>query len=602
VRLVGTALIVVFFLASAAPVAAQTLGRYELTKLEYTINENRSVDVEMKFTLFVSSPAYSILETSWGVLSTSITNVKVEAEPPALATRARFDGLETREKDSIIKIKFPGGLGPSERLTYNVSFTAEGFVLGSGPEYKHSQFGYRGDGGFTVDGSTIKLRHDNYIVTVKGPSGTRFFLSDNEVENKLGNGLPIVTHMTKLEADEKFKGVRIHFYKEPVYYKLVITESINNSGTKASENIWLDVSLFQLTASQFAALTASQGELVAMYRDEEGKWHGVFGMGTLGPRESRDVDIEIVFACNIYTSDANENNTGALSEMHELPSYSQYLQQDKYWEVEHLDIRSKARELKGVGDPNAYELAKRIVEFVSGWVETPKNENVGVPRYGALWTYQNKYGDCDCFSDLAIALARAAGLPARMCLGWVYREEAPGPHAWVEFYLPRKGWEPADPTWAKPLGNYFCRIDSGHILRGVWGLESEIYTIENKWWDGAEPRVEQRDVTLTMLSEREASQEFTKAAELIVQEAERLLGYELTDARSYLNQSLITDNITERISLAKQALKEAYGVIQELGKPPKREVPIDWWMVLLVALVSGLVAAASAAFWSRRRK
>ncbi len=582
----ATVILLLFATFPTSAAASSVSSHHELTELTYIINENRSVYVEAKFTLFVR-PGWTVSSTPWGVLGTRVNNIKVWPSP------AKLGKVERGDDSTTIWIDFEGDLGPNARLTYNLSYTANDLVTGSGPEFK-GRFGTRGD---------AQIEHENYIVIVKGPSGTRFFLSDHEVGEKLENGLPTVTYMTQLEADEKFRGVRVHFYKEPVYYKLIITESISNPRTKASENIWLDVPLFQLTSSQFAALTTSQGELVAMYRDDENKWHGVFGVGTLEPGESRDIDIGIVFMCNIYASDANENNTGTLSEVQELPSYSQYLRQDKYWEVEHSDIRSKAQALRGVGDPNTYELAKRIVEFVSGWVETPENENVNVPRYGALWTYQNKYGDCDCFSDLTIALARAAGLPARMCLGWVYREEAPGPHAWVEFYLPRKGWEPADPTWVKTRGDYLCKIDSGRVLRGVWGLNSEIYVVENMWWDGARPEVKQHDVTLTLLSDNEASQEFTKAAKLAIQEAERLLGYELTGARSHLNQALTTDNIAERISLAQLALDGAYEVIKELGKPPERKAPIDWWMVLLVALAAGSVAAAaSAAIWIHKRR
>ena len=66
-----------------------------------------------------------------------------------------------------------------------------------------------------------------------------------------------------------------------------------------------------------------------------------------------------------------------------------------------------------VGQPNVYLAAKQILESV---VES-LDYQVQISRQGALWALQNGVGDCSEYTDLAIALARAAGIPARAMYG-----------------------------------------------------------------------------------------------------------------------------------------------------------------------------------------
>ena len=60
-------------------------------------------------------------------------------------------------------------------------------------------------------------------------------------------------------------------------------------------------------------------------------------------------------------------------------------------------------------------------------------------------------GKCTDISSVFVALARAAGVPAReifgIRLGKKAEEDITGwQHCWAEFYLPGYGWVPADPA------------------------------------------------------------------------------------------------------------------------------------------------------------
>jgi transglutaminase-like putative cysteine protease len=72
-----------------------------------------------------------------------------------------------------------------------------------------------------------------------------------------------------------------------------------------------------------------------------------------------------------------------------------------------------------------------------------------------------RQGYCDYYASAMVVLARAAGLPARVAMGYTTGEQEGGEgtylvteanaHAWVEVYLPPYGWVEFEPTAALPL-------------------------------------------------------------------------------------------------------------------------------------------------------
>lgn len=92
---------------------------------------------------------------------------------------------------------------------------------------------------------------------------------------------------------------------------------------------------------------------------------------------------------------------------------------------------------------------------------------------------------CFEFTDTFVALARAAGIPARAVMGFAQtsnqslrplsaNQEAL--HAWPEFYdSEKKLWRSVDPTWQKTTGgvDYFNHFDFNHVALSILGLSSE---------------------------------------------------------------------------------------------------------------------------------
>jgi transglutaminase-like putative cysteine protease len=119
--------------------------------------------------------------------------------------------------------------------------------------------------------------------------------------------------------------------------------------------------------------------------------------------------------------------------------------------VSDLPSRGNGREadrLAGDRRPESDDRAKarQLVRYVNRLLE--KKPTVSLPS--AREVLRTRVGDCNEHTALYVAMARAAGLPARIAVGVVYMQGAFYYHAWPEVYVretPTTGlWLPVDPT------------------------------------------------------------------------------------------------------------------------------------------------------------
>lgn len=158
---------------------------------------------------------------------------------------------------------------------------------------------------------------------------------------------------------------------------------------------------------------------------------------------------------------------------------SNNMRETEYWQVNDPRIKALAAELK---------TPKAIFDYVS---ETLKYDfdrvQPNVQRMGAVKALENpSQAICMEFTDLFIAIARAAGIPAREINGYAYTENpelqplslvSDVLHAWPEYYDQAKGvWIPVDPTWASTSGgiDYFDKLDLRHFTFAIHGESSNM--------------------------------------------------------------------------------------------------------------------------------
>lgn len=198
--------------------------------------------------------------------------------------------------------------------------------------------------------------------------------------------------------------------------------------------------------------------------DQDGNWLATFD---LKPRQK--VDAKVAGAVQIFASPLEFPKT-------DYKNVTKDLQRTNYWQTDDPAIKALAQSLK---TPQA----------IYNYVITHLNYDYSrvapnVERFGASRALQNpKNAICTEFTDLFIAIARAAGIPAREIEGFAYTDNpriqplslvADVLHAWPEYWdSGQQAWVPVDPTWGSTSGiDYFNKLDLRHFAFVIHGSDS----------------------------------------------------------------------------------------------------------------------------------
>jgi transglutaminase-like putative cysteine protease len=150
------------------------------------------------------------------------------------------------------------------------------------------------------------------------------------------------------------------------------------------------------------------------------------------------------------------------------------LKAETFLEVNHPEIVALAQRIAdGSRDPRV--IAQRINRWVFDSVR--KEISIGIPS--ALHVLHTRRGDCNEHAQLYVALARAAGVQARIASGLAYLDGKFYYHAWPEVLL--RGWVAVDPTFGQfPADAAHLRFVLGglgrqaELLRLVGGLTIDV--------------------------------------------------------------------------------------------------------------------------------
>lgn len=140
---------------------------------------------------------------------------------------------------------------------------------------------------------------------------------------------------------------------------------------------------------------------------------------------------------------------------------AEFLKPTMYIQADTPSIVQKSKELVD-SERNSWKAAQLICKWV---YESIKDKNLKTGFGSAKQTLETLEGDCTEHTVLFIALARAAGIPSRICAGLVYNNDAFYYHFWPEVYVGK--WIQMEPT----LGQ--MEADATHILLSGGQLESE---------------------------------------------------------------------------------------------------------------------------------
>lgn len=200
-------------------------------------------------------------------------------------------------------------------------------------------------------------------------------------------------------------------------------------------------------------------------KDKDGNWLAEY---FLMPSEKKDINVK---------GKAKIHLNPKIQEMTE-EELAEFLKEKPYWQVSNGRIKQLAKELK---TPKAiYEYVVKTLSY-----DFSRLTN-NLPRVGAVQVLDKPASAvCMEYTDLFIAIARAAGIPAREVDGFANTENSKQRplslvkdilHAWPEYYdRDRKAWIMIDPTWGSTTKgtDYFDVLDFDHFAFIIKGLDSE---------------------------------------------------------------------------------------------------------------------------------
>ena len=145
-------------------------------------------------------------------------------------------------------------------------------------------------------------------------------------------------------------------------------------------------------------------------------------------------------------------STIPISEPREFLASSVYIQKDNE------EIRKTASQIVGQ-DKDAMSAAAKLVSWV--YSNLKKRATASVPS--AVDVLKTREGDCNEHAILLAALARAAGIPAKINVGLVYLNGAFYYHAWNSLYIGGT-WVPVDATFGQlPADPTHVQLHEGEL-------------------------------------------------------------------------------------------------------------------------------------------
>jgi transglutaminase-like putative cysteine protease len=155
-------------------------------------------------------------------------------------------------------------------------------------------------------------------------------------------------------------------------------------------------------------------------------------------------------------------------------------------------VLALARDLT-ITKPTPYDQAIAIESYLR---EIPYNLDIPAPPVGQdiadYFLFDLREGYCDYYATAMVVLARAAGLPARIVMGYAagelesesgtYQIAAADAHSWVEVYFPGFGWIEFEPTAGLPPIKRAEIGTAGDSLDLINGLQEEEPSSLNSSW------------------------------------------------------------------------------------------------------------------------
>ena len=428
--------------------------RHSLAAGEFATDVTVNYKIEEGGTTFVSH-LISLENLFSDLYATSYSLVLDNIEPKNISV---FEGskalpfkLSKEGAKNSLTIDFPEALvGKGEKRIFTVLFEETGFAARTGEVWEISIPRLSSDENF---------RSYNVSFSVPATFGTEAYISPKPKEVKTEEGR--VIYFFEKEDVER-TGVTAGFGAFQVF-SFTLNYHLENPLSKSAK---VDIALPPDTALQRVYYQVVNPKPENIYVDSDGNWLATF---VLKSRER--IDVEVKGIVQIFA--APRSFPGTREE-----TLQENLKEREFWETSNPKIKELAEKLK---TPAAiYDYVWQTLSYDYERVRP------NVERFGAVKALENPTNAiCMEFTDLFIALARSAGIPAREINGYAYTENpeiqplslvADVLHAWPEYWdESKKAWIPIDPTWASTTGgvDFFSKLDLRHFTFVIHGKDPQ---------------------------------------------------------------------------------------------------------------------------------
>ncbi len=432
-----------FVLSTSVRAEGEFLTDFEVS---YTLDESGITNVKNKITL--TNVFTNLYATSYSIILNSINPEKIIAYGGD-GTNYKTE-VTQKDGETLIKVEFPDKIvGKDKSRTFWVEYNERSFAVKTGEVWEIS-----------IPRLSENSPFDSYFVSLFVPEklGQEAYISPDYRNKSQENGY-FIYRFNKEDIEKS--GVVAGFGEFQVFNFNLNYHLENPLGRTAVTEIAIPPdSSFQKV--YYTNITPKPQDV---YIDLDGNWIAKY---ELKARERVDVSasgfVQIFAGARPFPKPTDE-------------ILKVNLKPKKYWEVD---------------DPNIYNLAqnlktpKAIYDYVSKTLKYDyQRVRPNVERLGAVSALNSPQSAiCMEFTDLFIAIARAAGIPAREVNGYAYTENPEIQplslvndvlHAWPEYYDYQKGaWIPVDPTWGSTTGgvDYFNKLDLRHFAFVYHGTDS----------------------------------------------------------------------------------------------------------------------------------
>ncbi len=300
----------------------------------------------------------------------------------------------------------------------------------------------------------------NYVITLDVPSsfGLEAYVSPRADSQSENNGHKIYS-FKKSQIIQT--GITAGFGAFQVF-SFNLAYHLENPLTRDAET---QVALPPDTAFQKVYLEKIEPKPAGIQIDKDGNWIATYKL-----KSRQRIDVIAMGSVQIFASYRSFPQPSQ-------ETLSTNLKETEFWQVNDPQIKALGQELK---TPRAiYDYVSKNLKYDFARVQP------NVQRMGAKSALNAPtQAICMEFTDLFIALSRAAGIPAREVNGYAYTENpelqplslvADVLHSWPEYYDNNaKAWIPVDPTWGSTTGgqDFFSKLDLRHFAFVIHGTDA----------------------------------------------------------------------------------------------------------------------------------